>query len=142
MLARLLSELADVDGIEWMRLMYAYPSRFPLDALDVIRERPNICNYVDIPIQHVNDDVLKSMRRGITRRATEELLDTMRARVPGLALRSTLIVGYPNESEQAFRELYDFVAEQELDRLGVFLYSQEENTTAHILGDPIRNNFV
>ncbi len=137
MLARLLSELADVDGIEWMRLMYAYPSRFPLDALDVIRERPNICNYVDIPIQHVNDDVLKSMRRGITRRATEELLDTMRARVPGLALRSTLIVGYPNESEQAFRELYDFVAEQELDRLGVFLYSQEENTTAHILGDPI-----
>ncbi|MBE0644640.1 MAG: 30S ribosomal protein S12 methylthiotransferase RimO [Bacteroidetes bacterium] len=137
LLARLLTELADVEGIEWMRLMYAYPSRFPLEALDVIRERPNICNYVDIPIQHVNDDVLKSMRRGITRRATEELLDTMRTRVPGIALRSTLIVGYPNESDQAFQELYDFVAAQEFDRLGVFLYSQEENTTAHILGDPV-----
>lgn len=136
-LAQLLSELADVDGIEWMRLMYAYPSHFPLDALDIIRERPNICKYIDIPVQHVSDPVLKSMRRGITRRATEELLDSIRARVPGIAVRSTLIVGYPNESEQAFQELYDFVEQQEFDRLGVFLYSQEENTTAHILGDPI-----
>ncbi|MBR9976066.1 MAG: 30S ribosomal protein S12 methylthiotransferase RimO [Bacteroidetes bacterium] len=136
-LAPLLSALADVHGLEWIRLMYAYPSRFPLEALDVIRERNNICNYIDIPIQHINDDVLKSMRRGITRRATEELLETMRARVPGIAIRSTLIVGYPNESEAAFQELYDFVAAQEFDRLGVFLYSQEENTTAHILGDPL-----
>lgn len=136
-LARLLSELADIDGIEWMRLMYAYPSHFPLEALDVMRERSNICKYVDIPIQHINDGVLKSMRRGITRRATEELLDTIRARVPGIAIRSTLIVGYPNETEQAFQELYDFVSLQEFDRMGVFLYSQEENTTAHILGDPV-----
>jgi ribosomal protein S12 methylthiotransferase len=136
-LAPLLSELSDVDGIEWMRLMYAYPSRFPLEALDVIRERPNICKYIDIPVQHINDEVLRSMRRGITRRVTEELLATMRDRVPGIAIRSTLIVGYPNETEAAFQELYDFVATQEFDRLGVFLYSQEENTTAHILGDPL-----
>ncbi len=136
-LPRLLSELADIDGIEWIRLMYAYPSHFPLEALDVMRERPNICNYIDIPVQHISDGVLKSMRRGITRRATEELLGVIRARVPGIAVRSTLIVGYPNESESDFRELYDFVAEQEFDRLGVFLYSQEENTAAHILGDPI-----
>jgi ribosomal protein S12 methylthiotransferase len=136
-LPRLLAELADIDGIEWIRLMYAYPSHFPLEALDVIRERPNICNYIDIPIQHVSDGVLKSMRRGITRRATEALLDTLRARVPGIALRSTLIVGYPGEGEQEFRELYDFVAAQEFDRLGVFLYSREENTAAHILGDPV-----
>ncbi|PLX31801.1 MAG: 30S ribosomal protein S12 methylthiotransferase RimO [Ignavibacteria bacterium] len=136
-LAQLLGGLSDVDGIEWIRLMYAYPSHFPLEVLDVMRERENICNYIDIPVQHADDAVLKSMRRGITRRATEELLDTIRQRIPGSAVRTTLIVGYPNETEAAFQSLYDFVQKQEFDRLGVFLYSQEENTTADILGDPI-----
>ena len=136
-LAPLLGELADIGGIEWIRLMYAYPSRFPLEALDVMRERENICRYIDIPLQHADDAVLKSMRRGITRRATEELLAEIRTRVPGAAIRTTFIVGYPGETEASFRALYDFVEEQEFDRLGVFLYSQEENTTADILGDPI-----
>ena len=136
-LPALLSELADIDGAAWIRLMYAYPSHFPLEVLDVIRDRPNICRYIDIPIQHINDAVLKSMRRGITRRATTDLLERMRAEVPGIALRSTLIVGYPNETEEAFTELCDFVSEGAFDRLGVFTYSQEENTTADILGDPI-----
>ena len=117
--------------------MYAYPSHFPLEVLDVMRERVNICNYIDIPVQHADDSVLKSMRRGITRRATEELLGNIRTRIPGAAIRTTLIVGYPNETDAAFQSLYDFVKEQEFDRLGVFLYSQEENTTADILGDPI-----
>ena len=136
-LAQLLGELADIDGIEWIRLMYAYPSRFPLEALDVMRERANICRYIDIPLQHADDAMLKSMRRGITRRATEELLGEIRTRLPGAAIRTTFIVGYPGETEESFRALYDFVEEQEFDRLGVFLYSQEENTTADILGDPV-----
>ncbi|MCB2203736.1 30S ribosomal protein S12 methylthiotransferase RimO [bacterium] len=136
-LGQLMGELADIDGIDWIRLMYAYPSHFPLDVLDVMRERENICRYIDIPIQHADDAVLKSMRRGITRRATEELLAQIRTKVPGAAIRTTLIVGYPNESEAAFQSLYDFVAQQRFDRLGVFLYSQEENTTADILGDPL-----
>ncbi|MBN1447703.1 MAG: 30S ribosomal protein S12 methylthiotransferase RimO [Bacteroidetes bacterium] len=136
-LPRLLGELADIDGIEWIRLMYAYPSRFPLEALDVMRERDNICRYIDIPLQHADDALLKSMRRGITRRATEELLTEIRHRLPGAAIRTTFIVGYPGETEESFRTLHDFVAEQQFDRLGVFLYSREENTTADILGDPI-----
>lgn len=136
-LAQLLGELADVDGIEWIRLMYAYPSRFPLEALDVMRERERICRYIDIPLQHADDAMLKSMRRGITRRATEELLGEIRTRLPGAAIRTTFIVGYPGETDESFRALYDFVEEQQFDRLGVFLYSQEENTTADILGDPV-----
>jgi len=136
-LAQLLGELADVDGIEWIRLMYAYPSRFPLEALDVMRERENICRYIDIPLQHADDAMLKSMRRGITRRATEELLGEIRTRLPGAAIRTTFIVGYPGETDASFQALHDFVEEQEFDRLGVFLYSQEENTTADILGDPV-----
>ncbi len=136
-LAQLLGELADVDGIEWIRLMYAYPSRFPLEALDVMRERENICRYIDIPLQHADDAMLKSMRRGITRRATEELLGEIRTHLPGAAIRTTFIVGYPGETDASFQALHDFVEEQEFDRLGVFLYSQEENTTADILGDPV-----
>ncbi len=136
-LPSLLNELADIDGLEWIRLMYAYPSHFPLETLDVIRERENICRYIDIPIQHIDDSVLKSMRRGITRRATEELLEAMRVRVPGIAIRSTLIVGYPNETDAAFDALYEFVKQMEFDRLGVFLFSQEENTSSWVLGDPI-----
>jgi ribosomal protein S12 methylthiotransferase len=136
-LPALLDELSAVQGLEWIRLMYAYPSHFPLETLDIIRERDAMCRYIDIPIQHIDDAVLKSMRRGITRRATEELLDEMRTRVPGIAIRTTLIVGYPGETDAAFETLYDFVRQTEFDRLGVFLYSQEENTSSWILGDPV-----
>ncbi|MEO5931706.1 MAG: 30S ribosomal protein S12 methylthiotransferase RimO, partial [Candidatus Kapaibacterium sp.] len=136
-LAGLLEKVAQVRGIEWVRLMYAYPAKFPLDILPVIAEQPTICKYIDMPIQHVSDPVLKSMRRGITRRAMMELIGKIRAGVPNIALRTTLIIGYPNEGETEFRELLDFVAEAEFERLGVFAYSQEENTTAYPLEDPI-----
>ncbi len=136
-LATLLEKMAQVRGIEWLRLMYAYPAKFPLDILPVIAGQPTICNYLDMPIQHVSDPVLKSMRRGITRRALMELIGKIRDAVPGIALRTTLIVGYPNEGEAEFNEMVEFVEEAEFDRLGVFAYSQEENTTAHPLGDPI-----
>ncbi|MAT40086.1 MAG: 30S ribosomal protein S12 methylthiotransferase RimO [Ectothiorhodospiraceae bacterium] len=136
-LARLLEELSDVEGIDWIRLMYAFPSHFPRDVIDVIRDRPNICKYLDMPIQHVDDKVLKSMRRGITRRATEELIAEIRDRIPEIALRTTLIVGYPNETEAAFETLYRFVEETKFDRLGVFTYSVEDDTTAAILSDTV-----
>jgi ribosomal protein S12 methylthiotransferase len=136
-LASLLLGLADIPGIEWVRLMYAYPAQFPLDVLDAIAAHPHICTYLDIPVQHGSDTVLKSMRRGITRRATMELLETARRRVPGVALRTTLIVGYPAETEREFDELLSFVREVRFDRLGVFTYSQEEGTAAHPLGDPV-----
>lgn len=136
-LATLLEKLAAVRGIEWIRLMYAYPAKFPLDILPVMAEQPTICNYMDMPIQHVSDPVLKSMRRGTSRRALMELIGKIRAGVPGIALRTTLIIGYPNEGEREFQELMDFVAEAEFERLGVFAYSQEENTTAYDLEDPI-----
>ncbi len=136
-LAQLLEKLADVRGIEWIRLMYAYPSSFPLDILPVIRDHPVICNYLDMPIQHISDPVLKSMRRGISRRATRDLIATIRTQVPAIALRTTLIVGYPNEGDREFDELLDFVRESEFERLGVFAYSQEEKTFAHDLGDPV-----
>jgi ribosomal protein S12 methylthiotransferase len=136
-LATLLEKVAQVRGIEWVRLMYAYPAKFPLDILPVIAEQPTICKYLDMPIQHVADPVLRSMRRGVTRRALLELIGTIRKEVPGIALRTTLIIGYPNEGENEFQELLDFVGEAEFDRLGVFSYSQEENTTAFDMEDPI-----
>lgn len=136
-LAELLEKLAQVRGVDWIRLMYAYPSSFPLDILPVIRDNPTICNYLDIPIQHVADKVLKSMRRGISQRATRELIGTIRSTVPGIALRTTLIVGYPDEGDKEFEELLDFVREAEFERLGVFAYSQEERTFAYDLGDPV-----
>lgn len=136
-LAALLRELAHIDGIRWVRLMYAFPTRFPRDVLDVLRDEPSVCAYVDIPVQHAADDVLKSMRRGITRRATRELIDEMRARVPGITIRSTMIVGYPTETEESFDELLRFVEETLFDRLGVFTYSQEDDTAAFALGDPV-----
>ncbi len=136
-LAALLRELAHIDGIRWVRLMYAFPTRFPRDVLDVLRDEPSVCAYVDIPVQHAADDVLKSMRRGITRRATRELIDEMRARVPGITIRSTMIVGYPTETEESFDELLRFVEEIRFDRLGVFTYSQEDDTAAFALGDPV-----
>jgi ribosomal protein S12 methylthiotransferase len=136
-LPQLLQKLADVDGIEWVRLMYAYPAKFPNEILDVIAGHPHICKYLDMPIQHVADPVLRSMRRGTSQRALRELIADIRGRVPNIALRTTLIVGYPNETEMEFDELLDFVNDVKFDRLGVFTYSREEGTAAYELGDPV-----
>ncbi len=136
-LAELLQKLGNVRGIEWIRLMYAYPSRFPYDILPVIRDTPTICNYMDMPIQHVSDPVLKSMRRGLSRKTMMGLIERIKKEIPGIALRTTLIVGYPNEGEKEFEELLEFVRFAEFDRLGVFAYSQEENTVAHDMEDPV-----
>lgn len=137
MLPDLLRALSDESGAAWIRLMYAYPAKFPTDILDVIRERSNIATYLDMPLQHASTEVLKNMRRGITRRTTEDLLKQIRDTVPGITLRSTFIVGYPSETEADVDELADFITEQQFDRLGVFQYSQEDDTYAYILGDPI-----
>ncbi len=136
-LGGLLARLADLPGIEWVRLMYAYPANFPLDVLDVIAHHPKICKYLDLPLQHVSDGVLRSMRRGMSRRALHELLAEIRRRVPGIALRTTLIVGYPAEGEAEFRELVEFVRQARFERLGVFSYSHEDGTAAYPLGDPV-----
>lgn len=137
MLADLLQRLSDVEGIEWIRLHYAFPTGFPLDALDVMAARPNICKYLDIPLQHGATEMLKIMRRGTTREKTEELLHTIRALVPGIAIRTTLIAGHPGETDAYFQEMYDFVARARFDRLGVFTYSHEENTHAHTMADDV-----
>lgn len=136
-LATLLERIAGESGAEWIRCMYAYPSHFPKDVLRVIRDTPNICTYLDMPLQHASSNVLKNMRRGITRRATEELLDEIRQSVPEIVLRSTFIVGYPSETEADVDELEEFITAQRFHRLGVFTYSQEDDTYAYILGDPI-----
>jgi ribosomal protein S12 methylthiotransferase len=136
-LSKLLSRLCKVNGIEWIRLMYAYPAHFPLDVLDVMANEEKIVKYLDIPVQHASTEVLKHMRRGITRRATEELIGQIRERIPGIALRTTIITGFPAESEQEFYELEQFVETMQFDRLGVFTYSQEDGTTAFPFGDPI-----
>lgn len=139
-LADLLRRLSDESGADWIRCMYAYPSGFPLDILDVIAERDNICSYLDMPLQHASNKVLKSMRRGITREKTEALIDTIRQRVPDITLRSTFILGYPNETEEDVDELMDFLERQRLDRVGVFSYSQEDDTYSYILGDPLADD--
>ena len=136
-LPELLERLSDVPGVEWLRLQYAYPSQFPLAALDVMRERDNICRYLDMPLQHISDNMLKTMRRGITGRRTKELVREIRDRVPGIALRTTLIAGHPGETEQDFEELCEFVQESKFERLGIFTYSHEENTHAHTLPDDV-----
>lgn len=136
-LAELLDRLADVEGIEWIRLQYAYPSGFPLDVLDVIRDRPNVCNYLDMPLQSGSTELLKIMRRGITREKTEALIETIRQKVPDIALRTTLIVGHPGETDDLFEETYQFVEKMQFDRLGVFQYSHEENTHSHSLSDDV-----
>lgn len=136
-LAKLLSRLAKVNGLEWIRLMYAYPAKFPKDILAVMAGEEKIAKYLDIPVQHASTEVLKSMRRGITRRATEDLIHNIREAVPGITLRTTLITGYPAETEQEFEELESFVEAMRFDRLGVFTYSIEDGTTAEPLGDPI-----
>jgi len=136
-LADLIRRLSDVDGIEWIRLQYAYPSGFPMDVLDVMNERPNVCNYLDMPLQHISDNMLRSMRRGITKQKTVDLIETIRDRVPDIALRTTLICGYPGETERDFEELQQWVAETRFDRLGCFTYSHEENTHAYSLVDDV-----
>ncbi len=136
-LADLLKHLSDVEGLEWIRLQYAYPSQFPMDVLDVMNERSNICKYLDMPLQHISDNMLKSMRRGITKRRTIELVEQIRAKVPNIALRTTMIAGYPGETEQDVAELIEFVEQSKFDRLGVFTYSHEENTHAHTLNDTL-----
>ncbi len=136
-LAELLTRLSDVEGIEWIRLHYAFPTGFPLDILDVMRERKNICNYLDMPLQHGSTNVLKAMRRGTTREKQEELINTIRDKVPGIALRTTLIAGYPGESDEDFQEMYDFVERSRFERLGIFTYSHEENTHAHNFKDDV-----
>lgn len=136
-LADLLNQLADVEGIDWIRLQYAYPSGFPLEVLDVMRERSNICNYLDMPLQHGSTEMLKIMRRGITREKTEELIHTIRDKVPGIALRTTLIAGHPGETPQYFDEMLRFVEDMRFERLGVFTYSHEEHTHSYTLEDSI-----
>ena len=136
-LAELLKALIQVDGIDWIRLHYAFPTGFPEDVLDVMRTEPKVCNYIDIPLQHISDDILKSMRRGTTRVKTDKLLKTMREKVPGIAIRTTLIVGYPGETEAHFEELKQWVEASRFDRLGCFTYSHEENTHAYNLEDDV-----
>jgi ribosomal protein S12 methylthiotransferase len=136
-LSELLDKLADVEGIDWIRLQYAYPAGFPMDVLDVIKNRPNVCNYLDMPLQHGSTEILKLMRRGITREKTEELVDTIRQKIPELALRTTLIAGHPGETEDHFEEMYGFVEKMRFDRLGVFQYSHEEDTHSYSMPDDI-----
>lgn len=136
-LADLLRELSDIEGLEWIRLHYAYPSGFPMDVLDVMAERDNICNYLDMPLQHGSTKVLKDMRRGITREKTTELVKQIREKVPGIAIRTTLIAGYPGETEEDFKEMYDWVQEMQFERLGIFTYSHEENTHAYNFEDDV-----
>ena len=136
-LAELLKNLSDVDGIDWIRLHYAFPTGFPMDALDVMAERSNICKYIDIPLQHGSSKMLQLMRRGTTREKTEQLLTTIRERVPGIAIRTTLIAGHPGETEAEFDEMMGFVERSRFDRLGVFSYSHEENTHSHSMADDV-----
>lgn len=136
-LADLMKAISDVPGLDWIRLHYAYPSQFPMDVLKVIGERENICAYLDMPIQHITDRVLKSMRRGITKRRTMELLKEIREQVPGIALRTTMLVGHPGETEDDVEEMLEALAEIQFERLGVFTYSHEDNTHAHTLPDNI-----
>jgi len=136
-LAALLDKLSDIKGIEWIRLHYAFPSGFPMDILDVMRDRKNICNYLDMPLQHGSTKMLKAMKRGITREKTEELVNTIREKVPGITLRTTLISGFPGETAEDFQEMYDWVERSKFDRLGIFTYSHEENTSAFKLEDDV-----
>ena len=136
-LAELMQRLSDVEGIDWIRLHYAFPAGFPMDALQVMAERSNICKYIDIPLQHGSTNMLQLMRRGITREKTEQLLDTIREKVPGIAIRTTMIAGHPGETEAEYQEMLRFIEKSRFDRLGVFAYSHEENTHAYSMADDI-----
>jgi ribosomal protein S12 methylthiotransferase len=136
-LDELISRLSDVNGIEWIRLQYAYPSGFPMEILDVMRDRPNVCNYLDMPLQTGSTELLKLMRRGITREKTESLIESIREKIPDITLRTTLIVGHPGETEAMFQETYDFVERMRFDRMGVFTYSHEDDTHSFTMPDDI-----
>jgi ribosomal protein S12 methylthiotransferase len=136
-LDELLRRLSDVEGIEWIRLQYAYPSGFPMEILDAMNERSNICKYLDMPLQHISDNMLKSMRRGINKQKTVDLVNSIRDKVPGIALRTTLITGYPGETMLDFEDMYQWVEDTRFDRLGCFTYSHEEKTHAHTLVDDV-----
>ena len=136
-LAELLEALVKVDGIEWIRMHYAFPTGFPMDVLEVMKREPKVCNYLDIPLQHINTELLKSMKRGTTHEKTTALIHKFRKAVPEMAIRTTLIVGYPGETEEMFQELKDWVEEMRFERLGAFEYSHEENTGAYVLEDDV-----
>ncbi|UTW60834.1 30S ribosomal protein S12 methylthiotransferase RimO [bacterium SCSIO 12741] len=136
-LSELLERLSDVEGIEWLRMQYAYPSGFPMDILDVMKNNPKVCNYLDMPLQHISTPMLKAMKRGINRERTIDLIDKIRQTVPDIALRTTLITGFPGETDDHFDELLEWVEQTRFDRLGCFTYSHEENTTAHQLEDNV-----
>ena len=136
-LAELLENLVKVEGIEWIRLHYAFPTGFPMDVLELMKNEPKICNYIDIPLQHISDNILKSMKRGTTKEKTTKLLNDFRAAVPGITIRTTLIVGYPGETQEDFEILRDWVQEMKFERLGCFTYSHEENTGAYALEDDV-----
>ena len=136
-LSDLLKALCQVDGIDWIRLHYAYPSGFPMDVIQIMKEEPKICNYLDIPLQHGSTKVLKDMRRGITREKTTKLVQDIRNIIPDIAIRTTLIAGYPGETEADFQEMYDWVEEMQFERLGIFTYSHEENTYAYNFEDDV-----
>jgi ribosomal protein S12 methylthiotransferase len=135
--AELIRKLSEVEGIEWIRLHYAFPSGFPMDIIDAIKDCKNVCNYLDMPLQHVADNMLKSMRRGITMEKSTKLVEAIREKIPGIAMRTTFLVGYPGETESDFQELVKWVKKMRFDRLGVFTYSHEENTHAHKLVDDV-----
>lgn len=137
MLPDLLQRLADVEGLQWIRLHYAYPSKFPLEILDVMRERDNICNYLDMPLQHAANNMLKAMKRNITREEMEDLTAAIRDRVPGICLRTTLIAGFPGETQDDIEELKEFLQRQRFDRVGIFTYSHEEGTSGFALTDDV-----
>lgn len=137
MLPELLKKLAAVEGIEWIRLHYAYPSKFPLDIIDVMKEEPKICNYLDMPLQHASNNMLKAMKRQITRQEMKDLIGEIRSRIPGICLRTTLIAGFPGETREDVEKVKEFLAEMQFDRVGIFTYSHEEDTSAHALEDTL-----
>jgi ribosomal protein S12 methylthiotransferase len=136
-LANLIDKLSDTEGIDWIRLHYAFPSGFPMEVLEIMKAKNNICNYLDMPLQHITDNMLSSMQRGITKQKTIDLVNKIRDTVPGIALRTTLIAGYPGETEKDHEEMLQWVQETKFERLGIFTYSHEENTHAHLLKDDV-----
>jgi ribosomal protein S12 methylthiotransferase len=137
-LAQLVDKLSDVEGIDWIRLHYAFPSGFPMEVLDVMKNKSNVCNYLDMPLQHISDNMLKSMRRGITKQKTIDTVNQIRDKVPDIAIRTTLIAGYPGESQQDHEEMLRWVEDTKFERLGIFTYSHEENTYAFTLKDDVK----
>jgi ribosomal protein S12 methylthiotransferase len=137
-LASLIDKLSDVEGIDWLRLHYAFPSGFPMDVLDVMNRKSNVCKYLDMPLQHISDNMLKSMKRGITKQKTIDIVNEIRDKVPGIAIRTTLIAGYPGETQKDHEEMLQWVADSKFERLGIFTYSHEENTSAYLLKDDVK----